>query len=274
MKKDNNINIKYTLITGATGGLGNAFVWEIIKTNKHIIITSTSDDKLHTLKDTILQKDNSIDIKMCKCNFNKEEDLHNLFKYIDDNNLKIGTLINNAGYICEGSTQFSDIQTLETCIKVNNLATVFITKNILDRKKDDEHLDIITVSSLAGNYPLPYMAIYSASKAFLKSYMLAIKEEYKKKNVNILVVLPGAIATSDSMKEAINAQGFKGRLSAVEPSKIARLALKKVKKNKNVFIPGWFNKLTNIVSKITPLSLQVKVAGKMWKKSQAKRNIK
>lgn len=183
-------------------------------------------------------------------------------------------LINNAGFICEGSTQFSDVQTLQRCIQVNNLATVFITKNILDLHKIDNHLDIITISSLAGNYPLPYMAIYASTKAFLKNYFLSLRYEYRKQNVNFLVVQPGAIATSDSMKEAITAQGLKGKLSAVPPQKIAKVSLKKVKKNKSTYIPGAFNKLTNIVSKITPLSLQIKVAGKMWKKSQKIRNIK
>lgn len=274
MKKSDINNNSYTLITGATGGLGSAFVFEVIQKNKNIIISGTSQEKLDNLKNKILSVDKSANIITIKCNFLMQSDLDNLIKYIKDNNIVISTLINNAGFICEGSTKHSDIETLEKCMKVNNQGTVFITKNILDMHQTENHLDIITISSLAGNYPLPYMAIYSASKSFLKNYMLAIKYEYRHQNVNILVVLPGAIATSDSMIEAISAQGLKGKLSSVPPENIAKKSLKKVKKNKNIFIPGWFNKLTNIVSKITPLSIQIKFAGKMWKKSQEKRNIK
>ena len=274
MVMENTHNNNYTLITGATGGLGNAFVHEVIKSTRNLIITSTSFDKLDKLKKQILDIDNNINLQTFKCNFLIKEDIEALIDFIQDNNFTIDTLINNAGFICEGSAKYSSTETLENCLRVNNLGTIFLTKSILDIHDKCHHLDIITISSLAGNYPLPYMAIYSASKACLRNYMLAIREEYKQDNVNILVVLPGAIATSDDMKEAIEAQGFKGKLSAVSPAKIAKGSLKRVRKNKCIYIPGWFNKLTDIVSKITPLSLQIKVAGKMWKKSQAKRNIK
>lgn len=269
-----NFDKTYTLITGATGGLGQAFVFETIKNNKNLLLTSTSIDKLYPLKEKILAINPSIDVQIFECNFCKMDDLTNLIAFIKDNNLCIDTLINNAGYICEGSTEYTETSTLQKCIQINNQATTFITKNILDMHSSATHLDIITISSMAGNYPLPYMAIYSATKAFLKNYYLALRYEYRKQNVNILVVLPGAIATSDSMKEAIIAQGLKGKLSAVPPEKIARNSLKKVKRNKSTYIPGFFNKLTDFVSKITPQSLQIKVAGKMWRKSQDKRNIK
>ena len=75
-------------------------------------------------------------------------------------------------------------------------------------------------------------------------------------------------------EEAIKAQGLKGRLSSVPAEKIAKKSLKLVQKNKFRYIPGGFNKLTYFVSKLTPKSLAVKFAGKMWKKSQEKRNIK
>lgn len=273
MKKEK-LDKSYTLITGATGGLGTAFVFETIKNDKNVLLTSTSIEKLYPLKDKIMAKNPNIDVQIFECNFCKIDDLTNLIAFIKENNLYIDTLINNAGFICEGSTEFTDNLTLQKCIQVNNQATTFITKNILDMHSSDKHLDIITISSMAGNYPLPYMAIYSATKSFLKNYFLALRYEYRRQNVNILVVLPGAIATSDSMKEAINAQGLKGKLSAVAPEKIAQNALKKVRKNKSTYIPGFFNKLTDFVSKITPLSLQIKVAGKMWRKSQDKRNIK
>ena len=108
----------------------------------------------------------------------------------------------------------------------------------------------------------------------LKNFFLALREEYKQDNVKVLVVLPGAIPTSDDMKEAIKAQGLKGKWSSVSPEKIAKNSVRKLLKNKKIYIPGFFNKLTAWVSCITPLGLQVKVAGNMWKKSQGKRGIK
>lgn len=265
---------KYTLITGATGGLGRAFVNECALADNNLILVGTNIDRLNRFREELLSKYEGIEILVYACDFTISEDLVGLLKYIESNNLKISRLINNAGYICEGSNKYVSLDTLQKCIMVNNLGTTTLTKGVLDLHNASDRLEIITISSLASNYPLPYMAVYSATKAYLKSYMLSLREEYRGDNVTILTVLPGAIATSDSMKEAIEAQGLKGSLSAVAPNKIATIALKKSNKNKAQYIPGWFNKLANIVSKLVPLSLQIKVAGNMWKKSQKKRGIK
>ena len=264
----------YTLITGSTGGLGNSFVKCAISLGHNLFLTSTKQQKLDDLKSQILSINPNINIITFKCDFLLDQDIDNLVQYIKDNSININYLINNAGYIIEGSNQNMSFDDVYKCVKVNNLSTLKLTREIINLHTFSEPLNIITIGSMAGNYPLPYMSIYSASKAFLKNYMLAIREENRKNNIRLLLVEPGAIATSDTMKQAIKAQGLKGRLSAVNPDIIAKKAFKLVIKNKPVYVPGAFNKLTDFVSHITPQKLQIKVAGKMWKKSQAKRNIK
>lgn len=268
MPKNNN----YTLITGATGGLGKAFVKEFAKLGHNLFLTGTTTAKLESLKSEILSENETLNIITFACDLSKSEDRDLLIGYIDSQGICIDYLVNNAGYITEGSIAKANSETLMKCIDVNCKGTIYLTKAILDRKV--KNLNILTVTSLAGNYPLPYMAIYSSTKAMLKNFFLALREEYKKEGVKVLVVLPGAIPTSDDMKEAIKAQGIKGKWSSVSPEKIAKNSIKKLSKNKKTYIPGFFNKLTAFVSTITPLGLQVKVAGSMWKKSQAKRGIK
>lgn len=266
-------NKAYTLLTGATGGLGQAFLRECLKNGyNNLIITGTKQTRLDALKEQIQNEFTSANLIAFKCDFLEPNDIDKLISFLDSKNITIDCLINNAGYITEGSVKHCSIETLHKCIMVNNDATVKLTKLILDRKSSD--LRIITVGSMAGNYPMPYMAIYSATKSFLKQFMLSVREEYKKDGVKVLLVEPGAIATSEAMKEAIKAQGFKGKLSAVSPDKIAKNSIKKSLKNKSTYIPGFFNKLTNFVSNITPIGIQIRVIGKMWKKSQEKRNIK
>ena len=265
---------KYALITGATGGLGRAFCKELCKKFENLFLTGTSQDRLEKLKDELLQANNNLNIICYACDLSSQNSISNLINFVDSEKIQIEFLVNNAGFITEGSFKNATISTILNCIKVNCEGTIYLTKEILDRKNPEDSLKIITVSSLAGNYPLPYMSIYSATKVMLKNFMLAIKEEYKNDNINLTVVQPGAIATNDDMKLAIKAQGIKGRLSSVEPEKIAKKAIKSCNKNKSIYIPGFFNKLTAFVSKLVPLKLQIKIAGKMWKKSQLKRGIK
>ena len=274
IKRLKNENFNYVLITGSTGGLGSEFSKILVEYSKNLIITSTNLDKAQKLATQLKKINKKCNIISLQCNFLISNDIENLIKFIIENKISLDLLVNNAGYITEGSIENSNIETILNCVKVNCLGTIQLTKNILDLHDKSKKLNIITISSLAGNYPMPYMAIYSSTKSMLKNFMLSAGFEYQNKNVKSLVVQPGAIATSNDMKEAIKAQGLKGRLSAVPPDKIAMQSIKKSIKGKKIFIPGFFNKLTNLTSNLLPLSLKMKVIGSMWKKSQEKRNIR
>ena len=273
MARNKKENKYYTLITGATGGLGRAYVSEFARLKHNLVLTGTTTAKLEALKSEILSVDKNLNIITFACDLSKVEDRCLLLGYLESQDIIVDYLVNNAGFITEGSIAKASVETLLKCIAVNCEGTIHLTKALLDRRDKDAGLNILTVTSLAANYPMPYMAIYSATKALLKNFFLSLREEYKHAGVKSLIVLPGAIPTSNDMKEAIKAQGVKGRLSSVSPEKIAKKSIKLLFKNKKTFIPGFFNKLTAFASLITPLCMQVRVAGSMWKKSQNKRGI-
>ena len=262
------------LITGSTGGLGNSFVKYFCQDNNHLILTSTSQDKLDKLIKEIKDINSNIKITPIVCNFLDNKSIDSLVNHLKDNNIQLDYLINNAGYITEGSIENAYIDTLIDCIKVNCIGTTQLTKEILDLHNNLHILNIITIASMAGDYPMPHMAVYSSTKAYLKNFMLALGYEYKDKNVKSIVVQPGAIATSNEMKEAIKAQGVKGKLSAVSPDIIAKNSIKKCNKGKKTYTPGFFNQITKFFSYFAPTNLKMKAIGSMWRKSQQKRNIK
>ncbi len=265
---DNN----YVLITGACGGLGKAYCEVFSSKGNNLIICGTNKEKLDKQKEEISKKNPKVDIIPFTFNLLDLTSVDALINFIKEKNLNVEILVNNAGYITEGSIKKASKETLLRTIKVNCEGTIYLTKSFLDLKK--KNVQIITVSSMASFYPLPYMAIYASTKALIKNFMLALREEYKENNVKVLVVMPGAIATSDEMKRAIEAQGLKGKLSAVPAKKIAEKSVKSLFKNKSCYVPGIFNKFTIFLSALCPKKLQIKLAGKMWKKSQAKRGIK
>ena len=121
---------------------------------------------------------------------------------------------------------------------------------------------------------MPYMAMYAATKAFLKSIMVALSVELKDKQVYITTICPSGIPTSDAMKEAIKAQGFNGKITMSTPEEVAKLGLKAMKKHKTVVIPKSINRFVRFVSRFASEKGLAKTTGKMWKKSQDKRNFK
>ena len=260
----------FSLITGATGGLGRAFTLELASQNHNLFLTGTNNDKLDSLKKEILEKYPDANIVTHACDLSNHESRLALIQEIKNKNIYINYLVNNAGYITEGSIEYAKTEDLLKCVQVNCEGTIHLTKTLVDNRDKNELMRIVCITSMASNYPMPYMAIYASTKALLRSFMISLREEYKKQNVKVLIVEPGAIATSEDMKLAIKAQGLKGKMSSVAPEIIAKKAIKKSFKNKSRYIPGFFNKVTIFVSNLAPTKLKTKAISKMWRKSQKK----
>lgn len=262
--------MNYTLITGSTGGLGTAFVFELLKQNENLILTSTKQEKLDALLKTIPNKNS---ILTFVCNLSKKQDRQNLLKFIKEKKITITRLINNAGVIIEGDMEKFDDEQIENAIMVNCVGTVDLTKKIVTIRDKTQKLEVLTVASVAARYPIPHFGIYAATKAFLLSMMTSLSYEYNKKDVTFSTVCPGGMATNPEMVESIKSMGLGGKLSTIKTEKVAKIALKGLKKGKRVITPGFFNKFLVFLGKLVPITCQAKQAGKIYKKSQKKRNI-
>jgi len=269
--KMNAMEKRYVLLTGATGGLGRAFAEELIKTNKNLILTATNQERLEKFRLELLKINNNIDIVCYACDMSSEGSRKNLFDSITSGEYNIEMLINNAGYITEGEIASVTPESIRQAVRVNCEGTADITKWIIDCRDKNKKLEILTVASLAAEYPMPYMAVYAASKAFVLSFMTALREEVKEQNVVVSTVIPSGIYTTQAMKDAIASQGLGGKLSSMTPEKIVQIALKKM--GKAIIVPGAFNKLTRFVSGFASYTALARITGKRWKKSQKKRNM-
>ncbi len=262
----------YTLITGACGGLGGAFVAECLKNGENLVLVGTSDKKLQNLKAELnLQNKNAIETVVC--NLADGSSRENLMKFLSEKQIVVNKLINNAGVIIEGDLlRFEDSEVINA-VEVNCVGTLDLTQKIIKARAESQKLEILTVASLAAGYPIPHMAVYAATKSFLVSVMTALAVELKSKNIVITTSCPGGMATTDAMKASIKSMGLGGKLSTLDVSKVAKISLKALKKRKAVVVPGAANKIVSAVSKPFTQKFLAKTTGKMWKKSQQKRGF-
>ncbi len=264
---------KYTLITGACGGLGRAFVAECARNQENLILVGTNQKKLDALLGDFKDEFKEIEVRTFVCNLASQENRNALVYYINENAFEISKLINNAGVIIEGDLLKTDDEKILNAIEVNCVGTLDLTQKIIKSRKNNEKLEILTVSSMASGYPIPHMAVYAATKAFLTSMMTALSVELKDKNVVISTVCPSGMATTEEMKKSIESMGFSGKLTTLPVERVAKVALKGLKRKKKVVIPGGFNKLVAFFSKPFTCSYLAKTTGKIWKKSQSKRGL-
>ena len=263
-----------TLITGATGGLGGAFAKLCASRGDNLYLTGTKKDRLDTVVGEIKRDFPNIEVLSGICDLADEKAREKMISSIKEKGYNVNYLINNAGFITEGETVNAPDEQLIKCIKINCEGTIDITQKVLKARDESQPLTILTVSSLAYAYPMPYMNIYASTKRMLVSFMTALAVELKGTNVTVSVICPSGIYTTDAMKKAIESQGLAGKLSSHSPEEVAKCALKKAGKKKLISIPGAFNRFLKFVSSPFSEKFLAKVVGNRWKKSQKKRDLK
>ncbi|MBQ4098284.1 MAG: SDR family NAD(P)-dependent oxidoreductase [Clostridia bacterium] len=252
----------YTFISGATGGIGKAFSINCAKKGYSLYLIGRSEQKLLELKEELL-KINDVSIICHACDLSSESSRNKLLSDIAESGVVFDRIINVAGIDIQ--KPFSEYSTdkLISQMRVNNESTVVLTHELLSHRA--EEVEVITISSMSGVSPMPYFALYSATKAMLTNLFVSLHYELKKSKVKVTVVLPGGVYTRPDIVEQIKEQGLWGKLSAKTPEFVAEKSLRAVSKNKLKYIPGFFNKFLNFIMSVLPKRIVLAFIARRWK---------
>ncbi len=254
----------YALITGATGGLGKAFAYELAARGYKLLLTGRSEKKLLQLQEELQSEYPEVQTRIYLADLTNEGDMTALKEKIAGENLRISLLANVAGAdIQKAFTEYTQEKISFQC-RVNFEAAVSLCHFAIAQRA--EHLEIVNISSVSGIYPMPYFAIYSATKSALTSFSQALREEMKAKGVYVTAVLPGAIPTREDIKAQIKGQGLWGKLAAKSPQAVVNASLKAVKKNKRKVVVGFWNKAMRVATCWIPQGLRLRFIAKRWGK--------
>jgi short-subunit dehydrogenase len=254
----------YALITGATGGLGKAFTYVLAERGDNLILTGRSEEKLTALKADLAERYPQIDVRIYPADLANEHSRYAMMEKIKADGLFISLLANVAGAdVQKGLMEYTQEKIAFQC-RVNFEAAVSMCRFAIEQKS--ERLEIINLTSVSGIYPMPYFAIYSATKGALTSFSQSLRAEMKGKNVAVTAILPGAMPTRDDIKEQIKGQGLWGKLAAKTPESVARASLKAVRKNRRKVIVGFWNKVMRIGTCWLPTSWRLKFIANRWSK--------
>ncbi len=252
----------YTFISGATGGIGRAFALLAAKKGYPIFITGRSQGKISALKAEILSQ-YSVDVISFVCDLSSERSRTKMLAFIDENAVTFDRIINVAGIDTQKPfLDYTDEKILKQ-LRVNCEATVDLTYKLLKRR--EKTVEVIAISSMSGETPMPYFALYSATKAMLTSLFTSLHYELKNQGVKVTVVIPGGVYTRPDIVEQIKGQGLWGKLTAKTPEYIAEKSLVAVRKNKMRYVPGFWNRFLSNIIKIAPRRLVLRYVARRWK---------
>ena len=165
----------YALITGATGGLGKAFVYVLAERGDNLLLTGRSEEKLSALKVDLQEKYPQIKVRCYAADLANEGSRYAMMEKIKADGVKVSTLVNVAGAdVQKGLMDYTQEKIAFQC-RVNFEAAVSMCHFAIENKSD--HLEIVNVSSVSGIYPMPYFAIYSATKGALTSFSQSLRAE-------------------------------------------------------------------------------------------------
>ncbi len=188
------------LITGASAGIGAAFARELAAGQTNLVMVARSEEKLLKLSST-LETEFGIQTTVIVQDLTQPDAPSQIYETVKQQGLEIDLLINNAGIGDYGAFSQRSPQRQSAIVKLNVMALVEITALFLPTMQARGSGGIINVSSLAGFQPIPYLATYSASKAFVLRFSEALWAENQSTGVKVMALCPGP-TTTDFFAEA------------------------------------------------------------------------
>lgn len=251
--------MKATLITGASSGIGEAFARRLAEEGHNLVLVARSEEKLHKLRDELATKHRitahyvAIDL----IDFEADE---RLFKETDRHGMEIDWLINNAGFGSMGDFSKLGLEKELEMINLNISSLVALTHRYLQKMRERKSGTIINVSSAAGFQPIPFMATYAATKAFVTSFSEAIAEENRPFGIKVMALCPGSTKTNFFAASNIDrAIQVKGQQTVEE---VVETALNGIARGKSKIVSGWTNYLGAVAGKLAPNGLTTRLIAK------------
>lgn len=242
------------LITGASSGIGLELAKIFARDNNNLILVARSEDSLNSLKQE-LSETHGIQATVFSHDLTEPDAPQKLFDQIQQNNLSVDVLVNNAGYGDYGEFQSSDWAKQQGMISLNTMALTHLTHLLLPAMIQRGQGKILNVASTAAFQPGPMMAVYFATKAYVLSFSEAIAAETEGTGVTVTVLCPGPTKTNFINVANMDKIAAVGNLSEeVLPSAatVAEYGYQALQKGDVVAVHGLLNKLLTFSNRFAP----------------------
>jgi short-subunit dehydrogenase len=257
------VNHKCALITGATSGIGYELAKIFAQNNYNLIIVARNQDELDKTSNDLSHFGANI-TTIAKDLF-QQENAFALCNEIQEANVQVDVLVNDAGQGYYGEFTDTDIYRELDIIQLNIGSLIILTKHFLKEMVQRQDGKILNLSSIAGKVPGPFQSVYHGTKAFVQSFTEAIRAEVKDKGVTITALLPGATDTDFFNKADMQDSKIVQEGKLDDPAKVAKDGFDALMSGDDKVVSGFKNKMQVGMSNIMPDDM---VAEKMYKQQE------
>ncbi|MDQ1591321.1 MAG: uncharacterized protein QOG71_1948 [Pyrinomonadaceae bacterium] len=251
--------MKATLITGASSGIGEVFARRLAARGENVVLVARSEEKLNALCNELGRAHANVTCQTIALDLSEADAPRRLFEETERRGLEVDTLVNNAGFGSMGDFLSLDVGRELNMIDLNVKSLVELTYLYLAPMRKRRRGNIINVASTAAFQPVPYMATYAASKAFVLSFTEALWDENRAYNIRVLALCPGATETNFFNAAGVKKPPFRVAETAED---VVDTALRGLEGGKGHIISGWLNYAQTQAERLVPRSLVTRIAGK------------
>lgn len=248
-----------TLVTGASAGIGAEFARQIARRGGDVVVTARREDRLTALAHE-LETGAGVTAHVLAADLAAPAGPADLVARLGTAGIRIDQLINNAGFATHGRFVDEDADRIAAELAVDVTAVVALTRALLPGMLERRRGAVVHLASTAAFQPVPQMAVYAASKAFVLSFSEALWAETRGSGVRVLALAPGA--TSTEFFEIAGEAASIGRRQSVEQVVSTAMAALDGRSRPTV-ISGRMNAITAISNRLIPRSVATRVAGRL-----------
>lgn len=248
---------RWALVTGASSGIGEVFARELAARGMHLVLAARREERLRALA-AELHATHGIESAVIPIDLAEPGAATRLWERAARGRA-IHLLINNAGFGAQGRFNEIPLERQTAMVHLNCTAVMELAHLALPAMRERGEGGIINVASGAAFQPIPLLATYAASKAFVLSLSESLWAENRKRGVHVLALCPGTTPTGFQREAGISrTEGAPGVTSAGE---VVDAALKALERKRSVVVPGAVNRIAVTLTRLLPLPLATRLAG-------------
>lgn len=253
----------YSLITGASSGIGECFARELAARGRNLLLVARSGDKLESLASELTSA-HKILAEPLAMDLSEPGAGERLAQQIGARALEIDLLINNAGFGARGRFWDLPLDKQLSLMRLQIETLMELTFHLLPGMIERRSGGIINVSSMTAFQPIPYATVYAATKAFMNSFSMGLREELRPYGVAVVTLCPGGTRTNFVNIGAREGQHrFPG--GPQPPEEVVIDALDKLQRGGGLVVPRVANKASIFAQRFLPRETVAKLLARMSK---------
>jgi len=249
------------LVTGASSGIGAAFVRALRARGERVVLVARREDRLRRLAQFFGGEPGALAISL---DLTRPGAGAWLEAELQARGVEVDLLVNNAGVGVTGPFQNQPIGRLLAMVDLNVRALTDLTRRFLPPMIARGGGRIINVVSNAAFQPVPYLGVYAATKAFVLSFTEALATELRRTGVKVQALCPGL--TETEFRELAGMDLLAGRkVRGMSPDDVVALSLAALDRGKLRVIPGWSNRVIATAERLVPGAVVRRMAAELFR---------